>query len=402
MVRVSHWTATALSAGFLFLEFLSAGTRIIQAEPPVQETEPAVKHANPGVKQESAVGTTSTPPTLISALPPGEHPTWNVNNPYAAEVYAVKFSPDGKTIASSWGDGTIKLWDVASHKSTGVFVTPRDDRGPEQILIRSLAYSPDGKTIASGSNESAGIIRLWNVASGENTAAFFGDPEKPWRLILPGIYCLVFSNDGKTLITGSEDHLIRFHDVTSGKITATLAADSGDLVVAIALSPDGKTLASGGHQGTIKLWDVANGANTATFKAVGKGSGVNSLAFSPDGKTLGAGCGMEGGGMLWDISSGTNTVKFKPDRADSAAVNKNPNDMTYSVAFSPDGRVFVQGCKNGIIVLWDVNSRKKIAVLSGHSALVRCFAFSPDGNTLASGGNDGSVKLWSLNAKAER
>jgi WD40 repeat protein len=110
---------------------------------------------------------------------------------------------------------------------------------------------------------------------------------------------------------------------------------------------------------------------------------------------------MEGGGMLWDLASGTNTVKFKPDRADSAATN-NPNDMTYSVAFSPDGGVFAQGCDNGIIVLWDVKSCKKIAILSGHSALVRSLAFSPDGRTLASGSDDSSVKLWSLNAKSER
>ncbi|HVT28527.1 MAG TPA: hypothetical protein VHE81_10990, partial [Lacipirellulaceae bacterium] len=161
------------------------------------------------------------------------------------------------------------------------------------------------------------------------------------------------------------------------------------------------TLASGSSQGTIKLWDINSRTNAATFKAVGKGNSVYSVAFSPDGKTLGAGCWMEGGGMLWDIASGTNTVKFKPDRADSAGTN-NPNDMTYSVAFSPDGGVFAQGCHNGIIVLWDVKSSKKIAVLTGHSALVRSLAFSPDGRRLASASDDSSIKLWSLFAKGGR
>ncbi|HWB07816.1 MAG TPA: M56 family metallopeptidase [Pirellulales bacterium] len=398
VVRVNRWTATALSAVFLFLGLLIAGTRIVQAEPALPEAEPAVK-------QESAVRTSSSSPAIMSALSPGERPPWNTNNPYAGNVFAVKFSPDGKTLASSWGDGTIKLWDVASYKNTAVLVTPRRDGSPadEQILIKSLAYSPDGKTIASGGCEGtkAGMIRLWNVASGENTAAFNGSTEKPRRLGLPGIYQLVFTNDGKTLITGNEDNLIRFFDAASGKITAKLEADSDDTIYALALSPDGKTLASGGAKGTINLWNVANGTNTAMFKAVGKGNSVYSLAFGPDGKTLGAGCWMEGGGMLWDIASGTNTVKFKPDRADSAAIN-NPNDMTYSVAFSPDGRIFAQGCDNGIIALWDVKGRKKLAILTGHSALVRCLAFSPDGNTLASGGDDSSVKLWSVEAKGER
>jgi WD40 repeat protein len=404
VVRVNRWTATAWSAVFLFLGLLIAGTRIVKAEPAGQEAEPAVKQTNPAAKQESAIKTASAPPALISALSTGERPPWNARNPYAGNVFAVKFSPDGKTLASSWGDGTIKLWDAASYKSTGVFLTPRPDgHTDEQILIRSMAYSPDGKTIASGAAEGTmgGMIRLWNVASGENTAAFNGNTQKPQQLDLPGIYRVVFSNNGKTLITGNEDNVIRFFDAASGKITAKLDADSSDRIYALALSPDEKTLASGGAKGTIKLWDVANGTITATLKAVGKGNNVNTLSFSPDGKTLGAGCGMEGGGMLWDIASGTNTVKFKPDRADSAALN-NSNDMTYSVAFSPDGRVFAQGCHNGLIALWDVESRKKIAILTGHSAVVRCLAFSPDGNTLASGGDDNSVKLWTLNAKVVR
>jgi WD40 repeat protein len=203
------------------------------------------------------------------------------------------------------------------------------------------------------------------------------------------------------LVTGSEDNEIRFWDAASGTVTAKLKADPGDMIYALAISPDAKTLASGSNQGTIKLWDIAGGRSTATFKAVGKGNSVYSVAFSPDGKTLGAGCWMEGGGMLWDLASGTNTVKFKPDRADSAPTN-NPNDMTYSVAFSPDGGVFAQGCDNGIIVLWDVKSSKKIAVLTGHSALVRSLAFSPNGRRLASGSDDSTIKLWSLFAKGER
>jgi beta-lactamase regulating signal transducer with metallopeptidase domain len=388
MVRVNRWASAALSTIFLFLAILIAGTTIVQADPPV--------------KQESAFRTSSVP-ALMSTLSAGDQPPRDAKNEYAGNIFAVKFSPDGTTLASSWGDGTIKLWDVASHKNTAVFVSPTAGGNPnEQILIKSLAYSPDGKAIASGNCGSTtfGMIRLWNVASGQNTATFNGHAE-PWRAGIQGIYCVVFSNDGKALVTGSEDNVIRFWDAGSGKVTATFKADSGDKIYALALSPDGKMLASGSSKGTIKLWDVASGTNTATFKAVGSGNSVYSVAFSPDGKTLGAGCWMEGGGMLWDLASGTNTVKFKPDRADSAATN-NPNDMTYSVAFSPDGGVFAQGCDNGIIVLWDVKSCKKIAILSGHSALVRSLAFSPDGRTLASGSDDSSVKLWSLNAKSER
>jgi beta-lactamase regulating signal transducer with metallopeptidase domain len=183
MIRVNRWTAAALIAIFLFLGLLIAGTTIVQAEP--------------AVNQEPAVRTSSSAPSLMSTFSTGEGPTQNANNTYAKNIYAVKFSPDGKTIASSWGDGTIKLWDVESHKNTAVFISPTaGGHSDEQLLIKSLAYSPDGKTIASGNCGSTtfGMIRLWNVANGKNTATFNGHAD-PWRAGIEGIYCVVFSNE---------------------------------------------------------------------------------------------------------------------------------------------------------------------------------------------------------------
>ena len=52
-------------------------------------------------------------------------------------VYSVAFNPDGKTLASGAADGTVRLWDVASH---------RQIRRSPAIYI----FSPDGKTLASG------------------------------------------------------------------------------------------------------------------------------------------------------------------------------------------------------------------------------------------------------------
>src|SRR5579872_2878409 len=71
-------------------------------------------------------------------------------------VYCVAFSPDGKTLASSGADATIKLWDVATGKITATL----DEKTGH---IQSVAFSPDGKTLASGSLN--GTIKLWDVAT---------------------------------------------------------------------------------------------------------------------------------------------------------------------------------------------------------------------------------------------
>ena len=267
----------------------------------------------------------------------------------------------------------------------------------EKVYIRSLAFSPDGRTLATGNTGSisSGVIRLWDVTSGKNSATFNGSTELG-QIGISGIYSVQFSPDGKILASGHEDNLIRIWNAASGSISTTFEADADDRIYSVAFSHQGKTLASGGKSGTIKLWDVARGKSTATFKAVSSGNCVYSIAFSPDGRTLGAGCWLEGGGMLWDVARGKNTAKFKPVPADSTAA-EGVNDMAYSVAFSPDGKTFAVGCSNGIIGLWNIPTGKKVAILHGHTALVRSLDFHPDGKTLASGSDDSTVRLWSVN-----
>ena len=64
---------------------------------------------------------------------------------------------------------------------------------------------------------------------------------------------IVWSPDGKTLVSTSADQTIKFWDVASGQVRATLKSPS--TIAALAWSTDGKTLVSG-EGGLIKLWDL--------------------------------------------------------------------------------------------------------------------------------------------------
>src|SRR5262245_53577166 len=75
------------------------------------------------------------------------------------EVYAVVFSPDGKTLASGGQDATVRLWEVATGKEKSVLLKPQ--KGKPLFRVYALVYSPDGKALASGGNED--VIRLWDV-----------------------------------------------------------------------------------------------------------------------------------------------------------------------------------------------------------------------------------------------
>ncbi len=109
-------------------------------------------------------------------------------------VHSVAYSPNGKQIASSSGDQTVRLWDARS----GAL---RHTLQGHDSSVWSVAYSPNGEQIASGSSDKT--VRLWDVASGECRAVIEGFDESvqsvAWKTSLGGTY----------LVTGSEDKLFR-------------------------------------------------------------------------------------------------------------------------------------------------------------------------------------------------
>ncbi len=75
--------------------------------------------------------------------------------------------------------------------------------------------------------------------------------------------------------------------------------------------------------------------------------------------------------------------------------------MSMSVAFAPDGRTLASASADKSVKLWDVQSRKEVATLTGHGNAVWSVAFAPDGRTLASASGDKSVKLWDVQSRKE-
>jgi WD40 repeat protein len=118
-------------------------------------------------------------------------------------------------------------------------------------------------------------------------------------------------------------------------------------------------------------------------------SNVNALAFCSEGQIL-ASTYDDKNIKLWDL----NTKKVIANLSGHRQAVK-------SVAFSPDGKILATASDDKTIKLWQINTLKEICTLLGHSHAVKSVAFSPDGQILASGSWDKTVKLWDVNTGAQ-
>jgi WD40 repeat protein len=172
------------------------------------------------------------------------------------------FSADGKAIAASLGNATVRQFDTG----TGAEVSPAAGH-----LSGVIAVGTDGKSVVTVSKES---VRVWDVGTGKEV--------RQWPLAPPAVAAAV-SADGTRVATASGGGTVHLWDPATGKKARDLDTKRAD-VAGLGFSPDGKLLATKAElNAAVNLWDLATGAHVRTIGQDGEpvlSGGRVSIEFS--------------------------------------------------------------------------------------------------------------------------
>jgi len=300
-------------------------------------------------------------------------------------VSAMAVAPDGRWLASSSADGTVRLWNPVTGREGTIL------KG-HKTGVEAVAVAPDGSWLASGGRD--GTVRIWDPITREERATLKGHHSGIIARFYDtlGVEAVAVAPDGSWLASGGRDRTVRIWDPMTGQKRATLkksgSQSHGDRIAAIAVAPDGSWLASGSRNGIVRIWNPLTRQGLATLK--GHRRDVEALAVAPDGSWLASG-DRDGIVRIWDLVTGRERMALKGH-----------NGGVRAVTVAPDGSWLASGSGDGMVRIWDPVTGKEQAALHGQKSEVEAVAVAPDGSWLASSGGDGMVRIWDPVAAQER
>jgi WD repeat-containing protein 61 len=270
-------------------------------------------------------------------------------------------------IVTASNDQTCAIWDA----STGALKHTLKDCGQGAV---SIVSDRTGDILASSQIDCH--IKVWDAASGTcrgtiDTGTIDGVVDA-WTLC---------SDGGSEVVSGTNHGSINCWDLTTLKKTATHKVSEDPKAFVLSVGRHEDIVATANYDGQLRTVDVRSGACT-TFSSKDREDPVRSLCFVRGGS-----------GLLFASDDGS--VRYfdrrKPDQA--AYTMYCAQSWCMSVRASPDGKHFCTAGADRLVKFWDLDEKREVARVDGHTDQVWDVAYSPDGSRLVSVADDGRVRF---------
>ena len=282
------------------------------------------------------------------------------------DVNSVRFSPDGRRIASGGDDGTVRVGSLDGRGS------PRTIVGRHAGPVTAVAFHPYDERVASAGFD--GRVHIWSSSTG----APFATGEHGRRVTR-----IAFAPDGRRIASVGQAGRVIVWGTVRGRLSRLATADHGAFARALAFHPDGRRVVTGGDDGSVRVWRIGPGKLRATrqFKVAER---VHAVEFDPTGRHIAA-SGFDPSApsvQIWRLADGKRVARLPA-----------PAPVT-DLSFSPGGGIVVTAGIDGVLRLLRIGDGTELNTFEGHGQTVFSVDFDRDGKRLASAGRDGTVRVW--------
>ncbi|WP_372370901.1 protein kinase [Candidatus Uabimicrobium sp. HlEnr_7] len=283
-------------------------------------------------------------------------------------IKSVDYSPKGKYLATASSDKTIRIWDVERGKANWVLFGHED-------VVHEVSYNTSGNAVATASKD--GTVKIWNIATGKANITLEN---------MNNVRSLKYSKDSQ-MLTIAANNDIRLWDISSESMVDILTGHTS-AVTDIVYSPNGKKLLSGSKDKTLRLWSIPSQPKIALRRGYNN-QRINDIDYHPQGKFFATVANDYI--HIWDHKSSKpiNVKKFRAGK------------MT-NIEFSNSGQEIATASQNGKITLWRSKDLSVLHSFSGHNKPITQVKYNKNASLLASCSTDASINLWSIKRQKKK
>jgi WD40 repeat protein len=294
------------------------------------------------------------------------------------EVHSVRIAPDERFAASAGGDGTVRIWGIATLQEKAVYDRHARNATGDPWAVMAADWSPDNQFIASGGKD--GVMRIWHPFEIEDIAVL--QKHNHW------INDLRWSPDGNFIASCSRDGSLLIWDTQNWKPRKKFQFSEYSSMRALSWNNDGSRIAAVSDSGFIRILDPLGG-KILLKRRLSNQDAVTSVDWH---------------GITDLIVTFANMIKDE-----KAAVHiLNPKDLTdvqkynfkkeyiRKVKWSKNGEQFAAGTNQGRVYVCRALEKPEEQILVGHKSEISSMAWLENDTKLVTSSEDTTVRIWTL------